>query len=97
MDNHFPVLPQRIVKAVRDILPPDGIVTLDNRVYKIWFARNYKAYNPNIIILDNALVTGEVMQLINDHDPIPLYYQMEAENKGQFDSNIFNRDLTSGK
>jgi len=56
-DNRFPVLPQRIVKAVRDILPPDGIVTLDNGIYKIWFARNYKAYQPNTLLLDNALAS----------------------------------------
>ncbi|GBD86670.1 acetolactate synthase [bacterium BMS3Abin03] len=56
-DNRFPVLPQRIVKAVRDILPPDGIVTLDNGIYKIWFARNYKSYQPNTLLLDNALAS----------------------------------------
>ena len=56
-DNRFPVLPQRIVKVVRDIMPEDGIVTLDNGVYKIWFARNYKCYKPNTLLLDNALAT----------------------------------------
>lgn len=56
-DNRFPVLPQRIVKAVRDILPADSIVTLDNGIYKIWFARNYKAYQPNTLLLDNALAS----------------------------------------
>ena len=40
-DNRFPILPQRLVQIVRDSLPDDGIVTLDNGVYKIWFARNY--------------------------------------------------------
>ncbi len=54
-DNRFPVLPQRILKAVRDTLPADGIVTLDNVIYKIWFARNYKTYQPNTLLLDNAL------------------------------------------
>lgn len=56
-DNRFPVLPQRIVKAVRDNLPPNGIVILDNGIYKIWFARNYKAYQPNTLLLDNALAS----------------------------------------
>jgi acetolactate synthase-1/2/3 large subunit len=54
-DNRFPVLPQRIVNIIRDILPEDGIVTLDNGIYKIWFARNYKCYLPNTLLLDNAL------------------------------------------
>ncbi len=56
-DNRFPILPQRLVQVVREELPEDGIVTLDNGVYKIWFARNYKCYQPNTLLLDNALAT----------------------------------------
>ncbi|MFT5886072.1 MAG: acetolactate synthase-1/2/3 large subunit [Arcticibacterium sp.] len=56
-DKRFPILPQRLVQIVRDELPDDGIVTLDNGVYKIWFARNYKCYRPNTLLLDNALAT----------------------------------------
>ncbi|NOQ75236.1 MAG: acetolactate synthase large subunit [Crocinitomix sp.] len=56
-DDRFPILPQRMVKITRDILPDDGIVTLDNGVYKLWFARNYPAYSQNSLILDNALAT----------------------------------------
>ena len=56
-DNRFPILPQRLVNIMREELPEDGIVTLDNGVYKIWFARNYKCYQPNTLLLDNALAT----------------------------------------
>ena len=56
-DKRFPMLPQRLVNNVRNLLPDDGIVTLDNGVYKIWFARNYKCYQPNTLLLDNALAT----------------------------------------
>jgi acetolactate synthase-1/2/3 large subunit len=56
-DMRFPILPQRAVKTIRDILGPDDILTLDNGVYKIWFARNYKAARPNTLLLDNALAT----------------------------------------
>ncbi|MEQ9289548.1 MAG: acetolactate synthase large subunit [Cyclobacteriaceae bacterium] len=56
-DERFPILPQRVVNQVRELLPEDGIVTLDNGVYKIWFARNYKCYEPNTLLLDNALAT----------------------------------------
>ena len=56
-DNRFPVLPQRVIKIVRDILPDDGIITLDNGMYKIWFARNFPAYVQNSLLLDNALAT----------------------------------------
>lgn len=56
-DNRFPILPQRAVKTLRDAMPDDGIVTLDNGVYKIWFARNYKCKESNTLLLDNALAT----------------------------------------
>lgn len=56
-DDRFPLLPQRLVSVVREKLPDDGIITLDNGVYKIWFARNYPCYQPNTMLLDNALAT----------------------------------------
>jgi acetolactate synthase-1/2/3 large subunit len=56
-DARFPVYPQRLVADLRAVLPSDGIVALDNGVYKLWFARNYKAYMPNTVLLDNALAT----------------------------------------
>ena len=56
-DDRFPIYPQRLVAEVRKAMPSDGIVALDNGVYKIWFARNYKAHVPNSVLLDNALAT----------------------------------------
>lgn len=56
-DPRFPLCPQRLVADVRAAMPSDGIICLDNGMYKIWFARNYKAYQPNTILLDNALAT----------------------------------------
>ena len=38
-------------------MPKDGIICLDTGVYKIWFARNYPANEPNTVLLDNALAT----------------------------------------
>ena len=32
----------------------------------------------------NKLAPGEGHVLVNDHDPKPLYYQFEAEHKGDF-------------
>lgn len=49
--------PQDVVDIVRASLPEDGIVTLDNGMYKIWFARNYPTYAENTLLLDNALAT----------------------------------------
>jgi len=56
-DQRFPVLPQRLVAIVRNQMPDDGIVTLDNGIYKIWFARNYAGYQRNTLLLDNALAS----------------------------------------
>ena len=53
----FPLIPQRFVADTRKVMGEDGIIALDNGIYKIWFARNYKAYKPNTVLLDNALAT----------------------------------------
>lgn len=53
----FPMGPERLVAEVRSALPPESIVTLDNGMYKIWFARNYPAHGQNSLLLDNALAT----------------------------------------
>ncbi|MFT5137035.1 MAG: acetolactate synthase-1/2/3 large subunit [Arenicella sp.] len=56
-DKRFPMLPQRLVNVLRGKLDAKDIVTLDNGVYKIWFARNYECYEQNTLLLDNALAT----------------------------------------
>ena len=55
--DSFPNVPQRIVADVRAAVPSNGILSLDNGMYKIWFARNYPAHEPNTVLLDNALAT----------------------------------------
>ncbi|WP_114950863.1 acetolactate synthase large subunit [Sphingosinicella terrae] len=56
-DIRFPIFPPCLVKKIREAMPADGIICLDNGVYKIWFARNYPARQPNTVLLDNALAT----------------------------------------
>ncbi len=56
-DARFPIFPPHLVQQVRDVMPDDGIICLDNGVYKIWFARGYSAHRPNTVLLDNALAT----------------------------------------
>ncbi len=56
-DERFPIFPPCLVERVREAMPADGIICLDNGVYKIWFARNYAAREPNTVLLDNALAT----------------------------------------
>jgi acetolactate synthase-1/2/3 large subunit len=56
-DGRFPVTPQRLVADVRQFMGYHDIIALDNGIYKLWFARNYSAYQPNTVLLDNALAT----------------------------------------
>ena len=56
-EDRWPMTPQRIVHDVREVIPEDGIIALDNGMYKIWFARNYRTYVANTVLLDNALAT----------------------------------------
>jgi acetolactate synthase-1/2/3 large subunit len=55
--SQFPIIPQRLVHDVRSVVPEEGIVCLDNGMYKIWFARNYRTRVANTLLLDNALAT----------------------------------------
>jgi acetolactate synthase-1/2/3 large subunit len=56
-ESRYPLTPQRLVHDVRQVMPEDGIVCLDNGMYKIWFARNYRTHVANTLLLDNALAT----------------------------------------
>jgi acetolactate synthase-1/2/3 large subunit len=56
-DERFPVFPSRLVAEVRKAMPADGIVCLDNGMYKLWFARHYACRVPGTLLLDNALAT----------------------------------------
>ena len=82
-DNRFPILPQRAVRAIRQTLAAEDIVTLDNGVYKIWFARNYRCAKPNTLLLDNALATmgaglpsGMTAKMINPDKKLLLFVVM---------------------
>ena len=56
-DDRFPVIPQKFVADIRAVMGPEDIIALDNGIYKVWFARNYRALAPNTVLLDNALAT----------------------------------------
>ncbi|MDQ3075993.1 MAG: acetolactate synthase large subunit [bacterium] len=53
----FPLRPERVVADLRKAMPDDGILALDNGMYKIWIARNYDSRVQNGVLLDNALAT----------------------------------------
>src|SRR3984893_58521 len=50
-ESRYPLTLQRIVRDVRQVMPEDGIVCLDNGMYKIWFARNYRTRVANTVLL----------------------------------------------
>ena len=73
----FPVIPQRFVADVRKAMPSNGILTLDNGIYKVWFARNYPVHESNTLLLDNALATmgaglpsGIGAKIVNPNVPV---------------------------
>jgi acetolactate synthase-1/2/3 large subunit len=53
----FPYTPQQLTKVLRELLGKDTILSLDNGMYKIWFARNYRSTDSCSLLLDNALAT----------------------------------------
>ena len=53
-DSAFPVNIARVVSDLRNALPEDGILSLDNGLYKVVVARLFKAYQPNTVLLDNG-------------------------------------------
>ena len=56
-DDFEIMMPRKLSKDLREILENNDILALDNWLYKVWLARNYPAYEPNTILLDNALAT----------------------------------------
>lgn len=56
LDNNI-IWPRKLIEDIRNTLEKKDIVALDNWLYKVWFARNYKTYEPNTLLLDNALAT----------------------------------------
>ncbi len=55
--SSYPTLPADLVAQIRTLMPDDGILSLDNGMYKLWFSRHYPTYTPNSLLLDNALAT----------------------------------------
>ena len=47
--------------------------------------------HPLIFSTFDALQPGQALELVNDHDPKPLYYQFNAELPGQFEWTYLER------
>jgi len=57
---------------------PNVVQTLDVRVIPP------REKHPSIFRLIDTLQPGEALQIVNDHDPMPLFYQLQAERPGLF-------------
>ncbi|MFT7470980.1 MAG: acetolactate synthase-1/2/3 large subunit [Kiritimatiellia bacterium] len=55
--DDFPMLPERVVHDVAKAVGEEAVLSLDNGLYKIWFARNFKSRRHNSMLLDNALAS----------------------------------------
>lgn len=55
--SEFPLRPERVTSDISKLFPKDGILALDNGMYKIWVARNFTCKEQNSLLLDNALAT----------------------------------------
>ena len=53
----FPMVPQRILRDLRQVLEPDDIVISDVGAHKMWTARLYEAERPNTCIISNGFAS----------------------------------------
>jgi acetolactate synthase-1/2/3 large subunit len=53
----FPMVPQRILWDLRQVLEPEDIVICDVGAHKMWTARLYEAERPNTCIISNGFAS----------------------------------------
>ncbi|HEV8545482.1 MAG TPA: acetolactate synthase large subunit [Candidatus Limnocylindrales bacterium] len=52
--DDLPIMPQRAIADLREVLAPDDIVVSDVGAHKVWVARLYQTYEPNTVIISNG-------------------------------------------
>jgi acetolactate synthase-1/2/3 large subunit len=56
-DESWPPTLDRLVHAVQNVTSENDIIPLDNGLYKVAFARNFRTNYPKTLLLDNSLAT----------------------------------------
>jgi len=56
-DDSFPLKPQRVVRALRDVLGDNDILISDVGAHKLWIARMYPCARPNTCIISNGFAS----------------------------------------
>lgn len=52
-----PLVPQRIIQDIQEVLSPDDILVSDVGAHKLWIGRQYQAAKPNQCIISNGLAS----------------------------------------
>jgi acetolactate synthase I/II/III large subunit len=53
-DDGFPILPQKLIYDLRQVMGPEDIVISDVGAHKIWMARHYHCDRPNTCLISNG-------------------------------------------
>ena len=56
-DDSFPLKPQRVVRALREVLGDNDILISDVGAHKLWIARMYTCAGPNTCIISNGFAS----------------------------------------
>lgn len=73
-----------LARQVRADPPPKEIQTMaDSRILDVRTLVPAERHR-RIFTLYEGLAAGDTFELVNDHDPKPLYYQFDAEHHGDF-------------
>jgi len=81
LEQYLPIEEQqRILDGMHEAYQEDAVIKTTIDVRQI----PPRERHPLIFQTFEALQSGERFQLVNDHDPKPLFYQFKAEREGQF-------------
>jgi len=81
LEQYLPIEEQqRILDGMHEAYQEDAVIKTTIDVRQI----PPRERHPLIFQTFEALQAGEQFQLVNDHDPKPLFYQFKAEREGQF-------------
>jgi acetolactate synthase-1/2/3 large subunit len=56
-DDSFPLKPQRVVRALREVLGDNDVLISDVGAHKLWIARMYPCAGPNTCIISNGFAS----------------------------------------
>lgn len=78
---------KNILKNIARLARRELSNSMENEIIKTLDLRNMPPPERHVRIFEmwDNLKGGEILEITNDHEPKPLYYQFEAEHKGKFE------------